>query len=132
MTRLACDENPFLLVLKLRANTLAWWLDDGNFISLDTHYRDRLDCDETSYPPNNPLRILSFILLGTPFLTYKCFIDFLGDPWVKHLEGLYIRFYLLCNSNPSRPSSPSSCRMRDNPFSGQYTLKSQEIRKWGV
>jgi hypothetical protein len=21
--------------------------------------------------------------------------------------------------------------MRDNPFSGQYTLKSQEIRKWG-
>jgi hypothetical protein len=22
--------------------------------------------------------------------------------------------------------------MRDNPFLGQYTLKSQEMRKWGV
>jgi hypothetical protein len=28
------------------------------------------------------------------------------------------------------PSTPSSHRMRDNPFLGQYTLKSQEIRKW--
>jgi hypothetical protein len=27
-------------------------------------------------------------------------------------------------------STPSSHRMRDNPFLGQYTLKSKEIRKW--
>jgi hypothetical protein len=39
-------------------------------------------------------------------------------------------FYILPNINPSRPSSPSSHRMRDNPFLGQYTLNSQEIRKW--
>jgi hypothetical protein len=55
----------------------------------------------------------------------------LGDPWAKHLEGLYIGFYLLPNNNPSGPLAPSSHRMRDNPFLGQYTLKSQEIRKWG-
>jgi hypothetical protein len=39
-------------------------------------------------------------------------------------------FYLLPNINPSRPSTPYSHRMRDNPFLGQYTLKSQEIIKW--
>jgi hypothetical protein len=32
--------------------------------------------------------------------------------------------------NPFGPSTPSSHRMRDNPLLGQYTLKSQEIRKW--
>jgi hypothetical protein len=39
-------------------------------------------------------------------------------------------FYLLPNINPSGPLAPSSHRMRDNPFLDQYTLKSQEIRKW--
>jgi hypothetical protein len=132
MRRLARDETPFLSVVQLRATTLAWWPDDGNVIPLDTHDHDRSARDETSYPPTNPLSILSFILVGPPFLTDKCFIAFLGDPWVKHLEGLYIGFYLLPNNNPSGPSTPSSHRMRDNPFLGQYTLKSQEIRKWGV
>jgi hypothetical protein len=69
--------------------------------------------------------------VGPPFLKDKRFIAFLGDPWAKHLEGSYIGFYLLPNINPSGPSAPSSHRMRDNPFLGQYTLKSQEIRKWG-
>jgi hypothetical protein len=69
--------------------------------------------------------------VGPPFLKDKCFIAFLGDPWDKHLEGSYIGFYLLPNINPSGPSTPSSHRMRDNPFLGQYTLKYQEIRKWG-
>jgi hypothetical protein len=50
---------------------------------------------------------------------------------VKHLEGLYIGFYFLPKKNPYGPSSPYSHRMSDNPFLGQYTLKSQEIRKWG-
>jgi hypothetical protein len=69
--------------------------------------------------------------VGPSLLKDKCFIAFLGDPWAKHIEGSYIGFYLLPNINPSRPSTPSSHRMRDNPFFGQYTLKSQEIRKWG-
>jgi len=69
--------------------------------------------------------------VGPPFLTDRHFIAFLGDPSVKHLEGLHIGFYILPKNNPSRPSTPSSHRMRDNPFLGQYTLKSQETRKWG-
>jgi hypothetical protein len=93
MKRLARDETPFLSV-QLRATTLAWWPDDGNVIPLDTHDHDRSAHDETSYPPTNPLSILSFILVGPPFLTEKRFIAFLGDPWAKHLEGLYIGFYL--------------------------------------
>jgi hypothetical protein len=52
------------------------------------------------------------------------FIAFLVDPWVKHLEGLYKAFIFYPTS------TPSSHRMRDNPFLGQYTLNSQEIRKW--
>jgi hypothetical protein len=88
--------------------------------------------DETSYPPTNLLSILYHILfVGPPFLKDKRFIAFLGDPWVKHLEGSYIGFYLLANMNPSGPSTASSHRMRDNPFLGQYTLKFQKIRKWG-
>jgi hypothetical protein len=39
-------------------------------------------------------------------------------------------FYLLPNTNPFGPLAPSSHRIRDNSFLGQYTLKSQEIRKW--
>jgi hypothetical protein len=131
MRRLPHDETPFLSVVQLKTTTLAWWPDDSNVIPLDTHDRDRSARDETSYPPTNPLGILSFIILGPPFLTDKCFIAFLVDSWEKHLEGLFIGFYLLPNKNPYGPSSPSSHRMRDNPFLGQYTLKSKEIRKWG-
>jgi hypothetical protein len=109
-----------------------WWPDHGNVIMIDTHYHDRSARDETSYPPTNPLSIISFILVGSFFLIEKHFIAFSTDPWVEHMEGLYIGFYLLANSNPSSPSSPSSHRMRDNPFLGQYTLKSQETRKWEV
>jgi hypothetical protein len=69
--------------------------------------------------------------MGPPFLKDKHFISFLGDPWERHLEGLYIGFYILPNINPSRPSTSSSHRMRDNTFLGQYTLKSKEIRKLG-
>jgi hypothetical protein len=121
MRRLAHDETPFLSVVQLRATALAWWPDDDNVILLDTHDHDSPTQDENSYPPTNPLRILSFILMGTPFLTDKCFISFLGDPWEKHLEGLHIGFYLLPNNNPYGPSSPYSYRMRDIPFLGQYT-----------
>jgi hypothetical protein len=132
MRRLAHDETPFLLVVQLRATTIAWWPDDGNFIPLDTHDHDRAAHDETSYPPTNPLRILSFIRVGPPLLSDKCFIALLVDPFAKHLEGLYMGFYLLPNNNPSMPSTLSSHKMRDNPFLGQYTLKSQKKRKWGV
>jgi hypothetical protein len=57
---------------------------------------------------------------------------FLGGS-LGEASGRFIhRFYILPKNNPSRPSSPSSHRISDNPFLGQYTLKSQEIRKWGV
>jgi hypothetical protein len=88
MRRLARDETPFLSVVQLRATTLAWWPNDGNVTPLSTHDHDRPARDETSYHPTNPLSILSFILVGPPFLTKNRFIDFLGDSWVKHLEGL--------------------------------------------
>jgi hypothetical protein len=65
MRRLARDETPFLSVVQLRATTLAWWPDDGNFIPLDTHDHDRSTHDETSYPPTNPLSIL-FLFLWVP------------------------------------------------------------------
>jgi hypothetical protein len=45
--------------------------------------------------------------------------------------GSFIQgFYLLPNINRSGPPNPSSHRRRENPFLGQYTLKSQEIWKW--
>jgi hypothetical protein len=91
MRRLAHDETPFLSAMQLRAITLAYWPDDGNVIPLDTHDHDRSARDETSYPPANPLSILSFILVGPPFLIDKRFIAFLGDPWAKHLEGFISR-----------------------------------------
>jgi hypothetical protein len=50
----------------------------------------------------------------------------LGKAYKRFIQG----FYLLPNINPFEPSTPYSHRMRDNPFLGQYTLKSQEIRKW--
>jgi hypothetical protein len=131
MRRLARDKIPFLSTMQLRAITLDWWPDGGNFIPLNIHENDRPTCDETSYPPTNLLIILNNYLMGPPFLKDKCFIAFLGDPWEKHLEGSYIGFYLLPKINPSGPSSPSSHRMRDNLLLGKYTLKSQEVRKWG-
>jgi hypothetical protein len=132
MRRLDCDETPFLSLVELRSTTLAWWLNDGNVIPLDTHDHDNSTRDKTSYPPTNTLRILSFILVGPPFLTDKCFIAFSGGPWVKNMEGLYIGIYIFSDNNPSEPSNPSPHRMRDNPFLGKCTLKSQEIRKWGI
>jgi hypothetical protein len=57
MGRLARDETPFLLVVQLRATTLAWWPNDGNVILLDTNDHYRSYHDETSYPPTNPLSI---------------------------------------------------------------------------
>jgi hypothetical protein len=132
MRRLTRDETPFLSVVKLRATTLAWWLDDGNFILLDTHDHDRTTSYDTSYPPTNPLGILLIILVGPPILTDKRFNSFLGDPWAKHMAVLYIGFYLLPNNNPFGPSAPSSQIMRDKPILGQYTQKYQEIRKHGV
>jgi hypothetical protein len=46
-------------------------------------------------------------------------------------SGRFIQdFYLLPNIKPFGPSTPSFHKMRDNPFLGQYTIKSQEIRKW--
>ena len=41
---------------------------------------------------------------------------------------VFLPSYKLCDNGLS---TPSSHRMMDNPFLGQYTLKSQEIRKWG-
>jgi hypothetical protein len=52
----------------------------------------------------------------------------LGEASGRFIQG----FYLLPNINPCGPLAPYSHRMRDNPFLGQYNLKSQEIRKWRV
>jgi hypothetical protein len=53
--------------------------------------------------------------------------------WVilaRSTSGRFIYgFYLLPNTNPSGPLASSFHKMRDNPCLGQYTLKSQEIRK---
>jgi hypothetical protein len=50
----------------------------------------------------------------------------LGEAYGRFIQG----FYILPNMNPFGPLAPSSHRMTNNPFLGQYTLKSQEIRKW--
>jgi hypothetical protein len=55
---------------------------------------------------------------------------FLGRSLGEAYGSFIYEFYLLPNTNPSGPLSPSSHRIRDNPFLGQYTLKSQEMRKW--
>jgi hypothetical protein len=96
MRRLARDETPFLSVVQPRATTLAWWSDDGNVIPLDTHDHDRPTHDETSYPPTNPLSILSFILVGPPFSYREAFHCFLGGS-LDEASGrfIYIGFYLL-------------------------------------
>jgi hypothetical protein len=107
MRRLDHDETSFISFVQLRSTTLAWWPDDGNSIILHTHDHDSSDHDETSYPPTNLVIFLSFILVGPPFLTYTHFNYFLGDPKEKHLEGLYIGFYILPNNIPSSTLSPS-------------------------
>ena len=38
--------------------------------------------------------------MGPAFLKDKCFITFLGDPWAKHLEGLYKAFIFYPTSTP--------------------------------
>ena len=91
MRRLARDETPFILAKKLRSIALVWWLDDDNVIPLDIHGRDRSACDETSYPSTNLLSI-SLLYCRSPLFKDKRFIAFLGDPCVKHLEGLYKAF----------------------------------------
>jgi hypothetical protein len=50
----------------------------------------------------------------------------MGEASGRFIQG----FYLLPNVNPSGTLFPSSHNMRENLFLGQYTLKSQEIRKW--
>ena len=62
MRRLARDETPFLSTMQLRAITLVWRLDDGNVLPLDIHGHDRSARDETSYPSNNLLNILYYIV----------------------------------------------------------------------
>jgi len=69
-----------------------------------------------------PILQLAYYIVG-PFYS-NISVSFLS--WVKHLEG----FYLLPNTNHSGTLVPSFHRMRENPYLGQYTLKSKEIRKW--
>jgi hypothetical protein len=97
--RLAHDETPFLSAMQLRVITLVWRLGDGNVIPLDIHGRDRSARDEASYPSINLLSIL-YHIVGSPLLKYKRFIAFLGDPWVKHLEGLNKAFIFYPTSTP--------------------------------
>jgi hypothetical protein len=94
MRRLAHDETPFPLVMQLKATTLAWRSNDGNVIPLNTYDHDRSVCDETSYPPTNTLSIHYHSFCGSPISYRETFHCFLGDPWVKHLKGFMIRFYL--------------------------------------
>jgi hypothetical protein len=65
---------------------------------LDIHGRDKSACEETSYLSTNLLSILYYIWV--PFLKDKRFIAFLGDPWVKHLEGLFKAFIFYPTSTP--------------------------------
>jgi hypothetical protein len=88
MRRLARDETSFVSTMQLRVTALVWWPDDDNVIPVDIHGRDRSVRDETSYPSTNVLSI-SLLYCGSPLFKDKCFIFFLGDPWAKHLEGLY-------------------------------------------
>jgi hypothetical protein len=99
MRRLARDETPFLLAMQLRVTALAWWPDDDNVISLDIHGRDRSARDETSYP-STYLSSISLLYYGSPLFKDKCFIAFLGDPWAKHLEGLYMYFIFYPTPTP--------------------------------
>jgi hypothetical protein len=91
MRRLAHDETPFLSAMQMRAIALVWRPNDDNVIPLDIHGRDRSARDETSYPSIN-LSSISLLYCGSPLFKDKHFIVFLGDPWEKHLEGLYKAF----------------------------------------
>jgi hypothetical protein len=73
-----------------------------------------------------------FYSSGSPFSYKEAFHFFLGGSLGEaYGRFIYIGFYILPNNNPSGSSTPSSHRMRDNPFLGQYTLKSQEIKTNG-
>jgi hypothetical protein len=53
--------------------------------------------------------------------------------WVilgRSIWNVYTRLLSFTQHQSLWAFNPSSHRMRDNPFLGQYTLKSQEIRKW--
>ena len=41
-----------------------------------------------------------YYIVGPLLLKDKCFITFLGDPWAKHLEGLYKDFIFYPTSTP--------------------------------
>jgi hypothetical protein len=80
---------------KLKATVLAWCTDNDNVIHKYLAKMRRLTCDETSHPPTNPLSFhYHLFLCGSPVSYREAFHCFLGDPWVKHLEGLYLCFYL--------------------------------------
>jgi hypothetical protein len=51
MRRLARDETPFLLAMPIRATTGRGDQLNGSVISLHAHGPNRLDRDETPYPP---------------------------------------------------------------------------------
>jgi hypothetical protein len=99
MTRLAHDETPFLSAMQLRVTALAWWPDDDDVISLYIHGHDRSARDETSYPSTH-VSSKSLLYYGSPLFKDKRFIAFLGDPWTKHLEGLYMYFIFYPKPTP--------------------------------
>jgi hypothetical protein len=73
-------------------------------------------------PPILQLNIsnILYYIVGPILFKDKCFIAFLGDAWAKHLE-VYISILSFTQHQPLWAFIP---------FLGQYTLKSQEIRKW--
>ena len=85
MRRLARDETPFS--------------QPTGSHCIDIHGRDRSARDETSYPSTN-LSSVSLLYCGPPLFNDKCFIAFLGDPWAKHLEGLYKAFIFYPTPTP--------------------------------
>jgi len=99
MRGLARDETPFIPSMQLRDITLVWLPYDINFIPLDIHGCDRSAHDETSYPSTN-LSSIYLLYCGSPLFNDKCFISFLGDPWVKHLEGSYMDFIFYPTPTP--------------------------------
>jgi hypothetical protein len=81
-------------------------------------------------PPILQLYLLNILYYIVGPLYSKISISFIS--WVilgKSIWKVYIRILCFTQHQPLWDFSPSSHRMRDNPFLGQYTLKSQEIRK---
>jgi hypothetical protein len=62
----------------------------GNVIPLHAHGHNRSSRDETSYPSTSTLSV--YVMLWVPFSYREYFHYFLGDPWVKHIEGFKIGF----------------------------------------